>query len=101
MLHKCNIHCYSIDEDIADYTGVEDSGKWLPFMFSLDIITAIKCTTDEEEDLSYNCSTIFPTVGDIFTIDTPYTIMMSIWNEYYSKKYGTPSVEESSSSTEL
>lgn len=101
MLHKCNIHCYSMDDDISEMMEVEDDGKWLPFMFSLDLITAIKCSSDDKEDFSYNCSTIFPSIGDVFTVDTPYNMMMSIWSSYYSKKHGYSLSTEEDNAAEL
>lgn len=84
MIHTCNIHCHTLDVDKADLMGIEDKGKWLPFAFHLDIVIACKLTTDEEEELVHNCTTIFTDHGDTYIIDTPYTEFQTIFQLYHA-----------------
>jgi hypothetical protein len=51
--------------------GVEDSGKWLPFIFHMSMIDAAKVSSDDLESSSYNCTTIFTNGGESYIIDTP------------------------------
>lgn len=87
MIHTCNIHCHTMDLDRADLMGIEDSGKWLPFAFHLDVVIACKLTTDEEDQLVYNCTTIFTEHGDTYIIDTPYTEFQTIFQLYYADSH--------------
>lgn len=83
ILHACNVHCHAMDSDEMNLLGIEsDNGKWLPFTFLLDVVVAIKLTSDSEEDMTYNCTTIFKDDGDVFIIDTPYTTFQRIWKDY-------------------
>ena len=40
MIHICNIHCRTLDEDKIESLNIKDKGKWLPFSFLLDIVVA-------------------------------------------------------------
>lgn len=62
--------------------GIEDSGKWLPFIFNMDMVEAAKLTSDEEDAPTYGCTTIFTKAGDAYIIDTPYEKFFSIFREY-------------------
>jgi len=67
-----------MDAKTAEELGIKDEGKWLSFVFSMDIITAAKMSSDEEDSPTYNCTSIFTNNGDTFIIDTPY-------EEFYKK----------------
>jgi len=83
MIHKCNVHCHSVDPKEKDLLGLnDDTGKWLPFAFDLSIVVACKLSTDEEEELAFNCTTIFTEFGDTFILDTMYDDFVSKWEEY-------------------
>lgn len=83
LIHQCKIHCHSIDPGQLDLMGVDDVGKWMPFAFHLDIVVAIKLSTDEEDLLPYNCTTVFTENGDTYIIDTPYTEFEQIFLEHH------------------
>jgi hypothetical protein len=83
MIHRCNVHCHSVDPKEKDLLGLDnDTGKWLPFAFDLAIVVACKLSTDEEEELAYNCTTIFTEFGDTFILDTMYDDFIIKWEEY-------------------
>ena len=73
-IHQCNIHCHAIEVDKAELMGLDDKGKWLPFSFHMEIVIACKLTTDEEEESTFGCTTVFTEYGDTYIIDTPYTV---------------------------
>lgn len=83
MTHECNINCKSMNPDLSDSLGIEDPGKWLPFIFDMDFVDAIKMTSDNDDNL-YDCSTIFTTNGDAYIVDTPYKKLSKLFIE--SKK---------------
>jgi hypothetical protein len=72
MVHQCKVQCHSIDPKTLELTGTDDEGKWMPFIFHMDIINLAKLSSDEEDSASYNCTTIYTEAGDTFIIDTPY-----------------------------
>lgn len=84
MVHTCNIHCHTMDLDRADLLGVDDKGKWLSFAFHMDIVVACKQTSDDEEEVVYNCTTIFTDSNDTYIIDTPYTEFFTLFQLYHA-----------------
>jgi hypothetical protein len=66
----------------VDLLGLDDQGKWLPFSFLLDTVVAMKQTTDEEDEATFNCTTIFMENAETFVIDTPFYTFQSIWNTH-------------------
>jgi len=82
MIHQCNIHCHTIDPTRLDLLNIEDKGKWLPFLFHLDIVIAAKQTSDEQEEMTYNCTTVFTEHGDTYVIDTPYFDFFKEWKGF-------------------
>lgn len=72
MIHTCNVQCYSIDPETTDALGLKENTIWLPFAFHMDIVLAIKKTTDDPDEPSYNCTTIFTELNDTYVLDTPY-----------------------------
>lgn len=84
MIYKCNIHCHNIDLREIDALGLTDKGKWLPFAFDIGIVVAVKMSTDEEEELSYKCTTVFTEYGDTYIIDTKYNDFLKIWTDFIS-----------------
>ena len=72
MIHKCKVQCHTIDPKTVELTGMKDSGKWMPFIFFMDMVEAAKLSSDEEDHEAYGCTTIFTTQGDTFIIDTPH-----------------------------
>ena len=83
MIHSCNIHCHSIDLDKVELMGIEDKGQWMPFAFHLDVVVAIKLTSQEEDSFVYNCTTVFTEHGDNYIIDTPYVEFLPLFTEHY------------------
>ena len=80
MIHSCNVHCHSISGTEAELLGIEDAGKWLPFSFIINTIIAIKQASDDEEERTFNCTTIFMENGESFVIDTPFYTFQQVWN---------------------
>jgi hypothetical protein len=93
MIHSCNIHCHSIDLDKVEMMGIEDKGQWMPFAFHLDVVVAIKLTSQEEDSFVYNCTTVFTEHGDNYIIDTPYVEFLPIFTEHYNS-FSSPTEEE-------
>ena len=88
MIHKCNIHCHTVDIDKAELMGLDDKGRWMPFTFLVGIVVSIKLTSDDEEALVNGCTTIFTDSGDTYIIDTPFLEFQELFI-----KYNTPSDE--------
>ncbi len=84
MIHECKVQCHTVDPKTAELTGLEDKGKWLPFIFNMDIIDAAKLSSDEEDSPTYGCTTIFTSQGDTYIIDTPYEEFFKKFNQYNS-----------------
>lgn len=82
MLHKCNVHCHALNPTDSDILGIEDSGKWLSFSFLVDTVVAIKQATDDEEESTFNCTTVFTATGETYVIDTPFYTFQAIWEKY-------------------
>lgn len=72
MTHQCKVQCHSMDIKTAEDLGIEDAGKWLPFIFNMEIVDAAKLASDEEDSSAYNCTSIYTTTGNTYIIDTPY-----------------------------
>lgn len=98
MIYKCKIHCHNIDIREIDNLGFTDKGKWLPFAFDMGIVVAVKMSTDEEEELSYKCTTVFTEYGDTYIIDTKYADFIKIWSDFIS---GEESEDNSGNDLEL
>lgn len=83
MIHECNIQCHSVDPSTMDMLGLnEDKGKWLPFAFHIDVVIACKLTSEEDDEMTYNCTTIFTDHGDTYIIDTPYNKFLKLFKEH-------------------
>jgi len=70
MIHECKVQCHSMNIKDMDALGIEDNGKWLPFIFDMDMVEAAKLSSDELDSPTYNCTTIFTRGGDTYIIDT-------------------------------
>ena len=91
-LHECNIHCHTIHPDQMDLLNIDDDqGKWMPFIFDLDIVVAAKQTSEDEEELVYNATTIFTDHGDTYIIDTPYHEFFKLWRSHIDPAAGSSS----------
>lgn len=83
MIHECKVHCHNLDLELSDTLGIEDKGKWLPFCFHMDMIMAVKMATDDEDELPFNCTTLFTTDGETFIINTPYSEFIRLFKAYH------------------
>lgn len=72
MIHECKVQCHSMDIMTAQSLGIEDAGKWLPFIFHMDMVDAAKMSSDDEDSPTYGCTSIFCKSGETYIIDTPY-----------------------------
>lgn len=82
MIHRCNVQCHTVDPTKLENMGMEDEGKWLPFIIDMDNIKAAKLTSDDPSTNVYNCTTVFCKEGDTFIIDTPYKDFFSLLEKY-------------------
>ena len=98
MLHECNLQCISIDITKLEVLGIEDKGKWLPFIFDMDIIEGAKLTSDEPDTPGYGCTSIYTKGGDSYIIDTPYREFFKKFKEFY---YGEDIIDGKESDLEL
>jgi hypothetical protein len=62
--------------------GIEDEGKWMPFIFHMDMVEAAKLTSEDKTMSTYGCTTIFTKGGDAYIIDTPYKEFFNLFKEY-------------------
>lgn len=94
-IHKCKIHCHTIDPETLDAMGLDsDVGKWMPFSFHMETVLACKLASDDEEVLPFGCTTIFTDNGDTYIIDTPYEEFEEIFCRYYNNDAATTSSKE-------
>ena len=84
MVHECKVQCHAVDPKTIEITGIEDAGKWMPFIFYMDVVNMAKLSSDEEDSANFNCTTIFTTTGDTFIIDTPYEVFFKKFKEWNS-----------------
>lgn len=94
MLHECNLNCHTIDPTKMSDLGIEDGGKWMPFIFDMDMIEAAKLTSDEEDMSTYGCTTVFTKHGEAYIIDTPYKEFFSLLKTYYDDVDGSSSDDD-------
>jgi len=73
-----------MDISKLDELGIKDDGKWMPFIFHMDMVEAAKLTSDEEDLSVHGCTTVFTKTGDAYIIDTPYEKFFEVFKEYYS-----------------
>ena len=93
MVHECNLNCHTIDPSKMDVLGIEDQGKWMPFIFHMGMVEAAKLTSDEAPMATYGCTTIFTNTGDAYIIDTPYLEFFELY-----KQYNADGIDDDSSS---
>jgi hypothetical protein len=98
MIHECKVQCHAMDPKTAELMGFDDSGKWLPFIFDMDMVEAAKMSSDESETATFNCTTIFTKSGDTYIINTPYKEFFEKFIEYY---LDITDIDPSSSSDDL
>jgi len=84
MIHECRIHCYAMDKNTAEMAGIEDPGKWMPFIFDMWMVKAAKMASDEQDSPLFNCTTVFTNTGDTYVIDTLYTEFFEKYVAYLS-----------------
>ena len=82
MLHECNLNCHTMDPSKMSDLGIEDSGKWMPFIFHMNMVEAAKLTSEDKDMATYGCTTIFTSGGDAYIIDTPYREFFDLLKDY-------------------
>ena len=87
MLYKCNVLCYTQDQDQLEKLNIEvnDEGMYLPFAIKLDVVIAAKVTSLDEDDISFGCTTITTIDGDKYLIDTKYNTFLKDWEKYLNQ----------------
>lgn len=101
MVHECKVQCHSLDIKTLDTLGIEDTGKWLPFIFDMEIVDAAKLSSDDESSPGYNCTTIFTKTGDSYIIDTPAEEFFKKFTEYNNLEFPSPDEPGSDGDLEL
>lgn len=101
MIHRCNVQCYSMEAQKSELLGIEDEGKWMPFVFNMDMVEAVKLTSDDEASSTYNCTTLFTHKGDTYVIDTEFEKFAKIFSDYSSLFYLDPNEDEEDDNFEL
>lgn len=91
MTHECKVQCHTMDIRTAQDLGIEDIGKWLPFIFQMDIVDAAKLSSDDDDSPTYNCTTIFCRSGESYIIDTPYAEFFQKFMEWNTISFGEDS----------
>ena len=86
MVHQCNIHCRTITSDQEELLGMEDSGKWLPFIFEMEMVEGAKQASDDEDNIVFGCTTLYCKSGDSFNIDTPFPEFFKKFTKYINSK---------------
>ena len=86
MVHECNIHCRALSSDQEELLGMEDQGKWLPFIFEMEMIEGAKQASDDEDNPVFNCTTLYCKSGDSYNIDTPYEVFFKKFTKYVISK---------------
>lgn len=86
MLHECSLNCHTIEISKAESLGIKDSGKWMPFIFHMDMVEAAKLTSEDEDTNVIGCTTIFSKTGDAYIIDTPYRDFFDLLKQYYEEE---------------
>jgi hypothetical protein len=71
-----------MDPSQIETLGIEDNGKWMPFVFHMDMVEAAKLTSEDESSSLYNCTTVFTRGGDAYIIDTNYREFFNLFKEY-------------------
>jgi hypothetical protein len=94
MYHECKVYCHSMTQEQAEILNITDSGKWLPFTIYLGCINAFKMSTDEEEDSTTFCTTVYTDTGDIYILDTPYKEFNKIWKRFIDDEYSPSSSDD-------
>ena len=82
-MHECNLNCHSMEPSKLESLGIDDVGKWIPFIFHIDIVESAKLTSDEQDLPTYGCTTIFTKYGEAYIIDTPYREFFDLLKEYH------------------
>jgi hypothetical protein len=86
MLHECSLNCHSIEISKAESLGIKDEGKWMPFIFHMDMVEAAKLTSEDEDTNVIGCTTIFSKTGDAYIIDTPYRDFFDLLKQYHEEE---------------
>lgn len=86
MLHECSLNCHTIEISKAESLGIKDAGKWMPFIFHMDMVEAAKLTSEDEDTNVIGCTTIFSKTGDAYIIDTPYRDFFDLLKQYYEEE---------------
>ena len=102
-VHKCKVECHIMPPSDLEAMGLPASteSKWLPFIFDMGMVRAAKLSTDEEDQSSYNCTTVFTNDGDTFIIDTPYEEFFQKFIEYSEFDLFPPFKDEDNNDDDL
>jgi len=71
-----------MDLTTTESLGIPDPGKWMPFFISLEHVYGAKLSSDDVDDMLFNCTTVFCYDGDTFVIDTPYKKFKEVFSNF-------------------
>lgn len=86
MIHTCRILCNTLEEDQLEDLGIKDPGVWVDAAIETGSIIAIKRRTADKTDDEYYATTVYMDNGDVYVIDTPFPVLLSVWKGKTSKK---------------
>jgi hypothetical protein len=82
MVHECNLNCHTIALSELENLGIDDQGRWMPFIFHMDMVEAAKLTSDDKDMPTYGCTTVYSRHGEVYIIDTPYKQFFELFKAY-------------------
>lgn len=83
MYHECKVYCHAIPEEQAKALDMQAMpGKWLPFTLYLGCVNAFKMTTDDGDDETQYCTTVYTDAGDVYILSTPYAEFNRKWKSF-------------------
>lgn len=81
MVLECNIFCRAMSPADEELTGKKDPGKWMEGLIDITRVEAVKITSDDEDEPTFNLTTLYMFNGDSYVIDIPFSTMRRVFKE--------------------
>ena len=75
-----------MEEDQLEDLGIKDPGVWVDAAIETGSIIAITRRSQDKTDDEYYATTVYMDNGDVYVIDTPFPVLLSVWKGKVSKK---------------
>lgn len=75
-----------MEEEQLEDLGIKDPGVWVDAAIETGSIIAIKRRSQDKADDEYYATTVYMDNGDVYVIDTPFPVLLSVWKGKVSKK---------------